>query len=88
MCSTDADFWPAGAVGLPYVFLLVIALNTPEAPHAGDVLADVRYRFIEFRLPAAGDEDVGALGNELPGGSQADAAVASGNDRDFSFQFL
>src|SRR5215472_1971682 len=56
--------------------------------HAGDVPADLRYRIIEFRLPASGDEDVGALGDEAPGGGQADAAVAPGNDRDLTFQFL
>ena len=58
------------------------------ALHAGVVPADSRYRFIEFRLPASGDEDVGALGDEPPGGGQADAAVAAGDDRDFPFQFL
>src|SRR5262249_46384089 len=58
------------------------------ALHAGDVLADLCYRFIEFRLAASGDEDVGALGDEAPGGGQADAAVAPGDDRDFPFQFL
>src|SRR5262249_12489655 len=42
----------------------------------------------EFRLPASGDEDVGALGDEPPGRGQADAAVAPGNDRDLTFQFL
>jgi hypothetical protein len=57
------------------------------APHAGDVRADPSYRFIELRLPAARDEDVGPLGDEAPGGSQPDAAVAPGNDRDFPFQF-
>src|SRR5262249_25889378 len=46
------------------------------ALHAGDVAADLRYRFIEFRLTAAGDEDVGTLGDEAPGGGQADAAAA------------
>jgi hypothetical protein len=46
------------------------------ALHAGDVPADLRHRVIEFRLAAAGDEDVGALGDEPPGGGQADAAVA------------
>src|SRR5262249_44072327 len=58
------------------------------ARHAGDVLADLPDRLIEFRLAAAGDEDVGALRDEAPGGGQADAAVAPGNDRDFPFQFL
>src|SRR5262249_25312554 len=58
------------------------------ARHAGDVLADLPDRLIEFRLAAAGDEDVGALGGEAPGGGQADAAVAPGDDRDFPFQFL
>jgi hypothetical protein len=37
------------------------------ARHAGDVLADLPDRLIEFRLAAAGDEDVGALGDEVPG---------------------
>jgi hypothetical protein len=58
------------------------------ALHAGDVPADLLYRSIEFRLPASGDEDVGALGDEPPGGGQADAAVAPGNDRGLTFQFL
>src|SRR5262249_41157770 len=48
------------------------------ARHAGDVLADLPDRLIEFRLAAAGDEDVGPLGDKPPGGGQADAAVASG----------
>ena len=33
-------------------------------------------RFVQPRLAASGDEDVGALGDESPGGGQADAAVA------------
>jgi hypothetical protein len=36
------------------------------ALHARDVLADLLDRFLEFRLPAAGDEDVGTLGDEPP----------------------
>jgi hypothetical protein len=39
-------------------------------------------------LGAAGDEDVGALGGEPPGGGQADAVVAPGDDRDFALQLL
>src|SRR5262249_57938937 len=58
------------------------------ALHAGDVPADLHYRFLEFRLPASGDEDVGALGDEPSGGGQADATVAPGYDRDLPFQFL
>src|SRR6516225_6467063 len=58
------------------------------ALHPGDVPADLRPRCIEFRLAASGDEDVGALGDEAPGGGQADAAVAPSDDRDFPFQFL
>jgi hypothetical protein len=30
----------------------------------------------------------GPLGDEAPGGGEADAAVACGDDRDFPFQFL
>jgi hypothetical protein len=56
--------------------------------HAGDVLADLPDRFIELRLSAAGDVDVGSLGGEALRGSQPDAAVAPGDDRDFPFQFL
>jgi hypothetical protein len=44
--------------------------------HAGDVPAELRDRFVEFRLAAAGDEDVGAFGDEPPGGGQADTVVA------------
>src|SRR5262249_31409221 len=58
------------------------------ALHPGDVPADLRHRCIEFRLPVSGDEDVGTLGDEAPGGGQADAAVAPGHDRDLTFQFL
>src|SRR5262249_22004956 len=58
------------------------------ARHAGDVPADLPDRLLEFRMPAAGDEDMGALGDGPPGGGQADAAVAPGDDRDFPFQFL
>src|SRR5262249_36756182 len=56
--------------------------------HAGDVLADVSHRLIEFRLAAAGDEDVGPFGDEPPGGGQADAAVAPADGPDFPFHFL
>src|SRR5262249_7862947 len=56
--------------------------------HAGDVLADLPDRLIEFRLAASRDEDMGAFGDESPGGGQADAAVAPGDDRDPTFQFL
>jgi hypothetical protein len=52
------------------------------------VLAALLYRCIEFRMPAAGDEDVGAFGDEPAGRGQADAAVASGDDRDFAFWFF
>src|SRR5262249_38939749 len=58
------------------------------ARHAGDVLADFPDRFIEFRLAASGDVDVGALGDELPGRGQADSAVGPGNDGALTFQFL
>jgi hypothetical protein len=58
------------------------------ALHAGDVLADLPDRLIEFRLTAASDEDVSALGDELPGGGQADTAVGPGDGRDSPFQFL
>src|SRR5262249_51676718 len=58
------------------------------ALHAGDVPADSSYRFLEFRLAASGDEDVGTFGDEAPGGGQADAAVAPGDDRDLPFQLL
>src|SRR5262249_5961860 len=58
------------------------------ALHAGDVPADLPDRLIELRLAASGDEDVGALGDEAPGGGQADAAAAPGDDRDLTFQFL
>jgi len=34
-------------------------------------------RFVQLRLTAAGNEDVGTLGDEPPGRGQADAAVAS-----------
>jgi len=37
------------------------------ARHAADVLAHLRYRLIEFRLAAAGDEDVSALGDKTAG---------------------
>jgi hypothetical protein len=38
------------------------------ALHAADVLAHLRYRLIEFRPAAAGDEDLSALGGKVPGG--------------------
>jgi hypothetical protein len=41
------------------------------ALHAGDVPADLRYRFIEFRLPASGDGDVGALRGDHDDGPDA-----------------
>src|SRR5262245_49479373 len=58
------------------------------ARHAGDVLADLPDRFVQLLLAASGDEDVGALGDEPPGGGQADAAVAPGDDRDFPYLLL
>ena len=58
------------------------------ARHAADVLAHLRDRLIEFRLAAAGDEDVSALGDKPPGRCQADAAVAPGDESDFPFQLL
>src|SRR5262249_43062302 len=86
-------------VGEQYVQVALLLLHRGEqlvevrevrdvAPHAGDVPADLPDRLIEFRLAASGDEDVGALGDEPAGGGQADAAVAPGDDRDFTFQFL
>jgi hypothetical protein len=75
----------------------VLALHCGEQPvevcqvrdvarHAGDVLADLPDRLIEFRLAAAGDEDVGALGDVAPGRGQADAAVATSNQGNFPFK--
>ena len=58
------------------------------ARHAADVLADLPDRLIEFRLVAAGEEDVDLLGDVAPGGGQADAAVAPGDDRDLPFRFF
>ena len=56
------------------------------ALNSGNVLADQLDRFIEFVLTAAGDEDLRSLGNKALGGGEADAAVASGYDRYFSFE--
>jgi hypothetical protein len=43
--------------------------------------------FAVLRLTTSSN-DVGALGGEPPGGGQADAAVAPGDDRDFALQRL
>jgi hypothetical protein len=58
------------------------------APHAGDVFADLPDRFVQLRLAAGGVEDVDALGDEPPGGRQADAAAVPGDDRDLPFRLL
>jgi hypothetical protein len=52
------------------------------------VLAHLHCRLIEFRLAAAGDEDVGTFGDEAPGGGQADAAVAPGDTATFPSSFF
>src|SRR5262249_41865328 len=54
----------------------VILPSGATARHAGDVPADLPDRFVQLRLAASGDEDVGAFGDEPPCGGQADAAVA------------
>ena len=51
----------------------------------GDVFADLFYGGVEFGLAASGDEDVGAFGDEFFGGGEADAAIAAGDECDFSF---
>src|SRR6202795_375265 len=52
----------------------------------GDVLADQLDGFIQFALPATGDEDLRAFRNKALRGGEADAAVASGYDRNFPFE--
>ena len=47
---------------------------------------DQLHRGIEFGLTPTGDEDIGALLREPPGGGKANARAAAGDDRDFSFQ--
>ena len=56
------------------------------ALHTGDVLSDFLHGGVQLGLAAAGDEDVRALRDKAFGGGQADAAVASGDDRYFSFE--
>ena len=42
------------------------------------------YSFLEFGCRC--DKDVCALADKLPGGREADAAIAARNERDFSFK--
>jgi hypothetical protein len=53
----------------------------------GDVLPDLSYGGIQFALPATGNVDIRAFGDEAPGRGQADAAAATRDDSDFSFKF-
>ena len=54
------------------------------ALQGGDVFRpDLLDRCIQVRLAATRDEDVSALGHEPLGRSQADAAVAAGNEGNF-----
>jgi len=53
---------------------------------AADVLADLAHRGVELGLTATGDEDVRAFRDEPLCRGEADSAVASSHDRDFSFQ--
>ena len=55
--------------------------------HGGDVAADFGFRLVELALPAADDEDIGALFDEFLGGGQTNAARAPGDDGDFSIEF-
>jgi len=55
--------------------------------YAGDILADLPDRDIELALTAAGDEDVGPFCAKPFGGGEANTAVATRDDCDFSFQF-
>src|SRR6202007_1664746 len=86
--SERGQGWDAG-VGEQDVEVALLLLDGGKQPdevrevldvawHAGDVLADLPDRFVELRLSAAGDEDVGAFGDEAPGRGPADAAVAPG----------
>jgi hypothetical protein len=54
--------------------------------HSSDVLADLLHRLIEFRLAAAGDEDISPFVYELSCRGQANATVAAGNEGNFSFK--
>ena len=54
--------------------------------NAGDILADLSDRDIELALTAAGDEDMPPFGAKPLGGVEANAAVATRDDRGFSFQ--
>ena len=54
--------------------------------HAGDIFPDLLNGCGQFSVAAAGDEDVCAFADKLPGGREADAAIAARNERDFSFK--
>ena len=54
---------------------------------AGGPRADQLHRRVELGLPAAGDEDVSALGGEPLRGGEPDPAGAAGDDRDLPVQF-
>ena len=97
MISPSGANFAAAGVGEqdvdPPVFLLDRGVEPVEvrqlrdvALHADRAVADLRDRLVEFRLPASGDDHLGAFGREPPGCGQADATVAAGDDRDFPFE--
>ncbi len=57
------------------------------ALHGGDIFANGRHGLVEFRLPAAGDEDICTLFHKLLRDGEANAAAAARYHCDFSVEF-
>ena len=94
--SSERHESPAARIGEEHVDAPLLLLDRGvEAVEVGE-LGDVALRTaaapccrsasplrVELGLAAAGDEDVGAFGNESLGGGEADAAAAAGYESDF-----
>src|SRR6266478_2880699 len=69
-------------------YFLVQAVQVVEIGNvpldASHISADFGHGLIQFRLPAARNEDVGSLFDKSLGSSKPDTAAAPGDDGDFS----
>ena len=50
-------------------------------------MPDLLDRCIQVHLPTPGDKNVSSLGDEALGRGQSDAAIAAGDQRDFTGEF-
>jgi len=56
--------------------------------HSGNIFADLFCRCGQLRLTASSDEDVGAFFDKFLGRGKADTAIATCDERNFSYKLM